>query len=822
VKSNIGHTQAAAGIAGVIKMVLAMRHGLVPRSLHTDEPSHQVDWSVGAVSLLTSPVPWPESGRPRRAGVSSFGISGTNAHVILEQAPPELDVPAVDEALSITRPIARTSSKVGEPAGVAVGEDGEDAVPGLVPWVVSAKSDAALDAQVARLAAVAADPVDVAFSLATTRPVLEHRAVLLGGVEIARGRATAGPLGFLFAGQGSQRAGMGRELYEAFGVFAEAFDEVRRHLDIPDIPTIPDPACPRPTWSRRDTPNPRCSRWRWPCSGCSSRGVCGRISCWGIRSANWRLRTSRACWSLADAAKVVAARAELMQALPAGGAMVAVRAGEDDVRSHLAGGVEIAAVNTPGSVVLAGDEDAVLALAARWEHRRLRVSHAFHSAHMDAMSTRFRAVLERVEFHEPRIPVVSNLTGVEATGLTSPDYWVRQLREAVRFADGVRWLAGQDVRTFVELGPDGALTALARECVDGNGTFVPLLRRDRPEAPAILAALAHVPADWRAVVPAGRRVELPTYAFQRQRYWLEPPAGVGAGDIAWAGLDPVDHPLLGASVELADAGGVVMTGRLSLRSHPWLADHNVFGSVVVPGTALLEYALRAGAQIGCDNVEELVLETPLILPERGSATVRVTVSGQDADGRRKVAAHSRPDSGGEWARNASGTLTGTSVPQETRAPVREADVPGSLPAGRPEAVSSEWPPRGAQPVPVGDLYARAADGGFHYGPMFRGLGSIWRDGTHVFADVTLPEPEQAGRFGIHPALLDAALHPSPPPTWWAAQACRSSGAASPCTPRGPRRCACGSHRPGGTPFPSSGPIHPAGSSCRWTRWCCGQ
>nr|QDA77045.1 polyketide synthase/nonribosomal peptide synthetase [Jahnella sp. MSr9139] len=563
IKSNLGHTQAAAGVAGVIKMVLAMQHGLLPRTLHADRPSPHVDWSQGTVRLLTEPTPWPASGRPRRAGVSSFGISGTNAHVLLEEAP------AVE-------PVAPTE----RPAGL----------PPWAPLLLSGKTEAALRAQAERLRAhLDAHPdlglVDVGYSLALTRTRFDHRAVVVASDRaavlaaldaLAQGKSApsvvlghARPLGklaVLFTGQGSQHAGMGRALYESFPVFRGALDAVCGHFD-----ALLDRPLRDVLFSTEGSEGAALldqTAWTQTALFAFEVAMFRLAEAWGLRPdlllghSIGELVAAHVAGvlSLEDACTLVGARARLMQALPQGGAMVSLQASEDEVLPRLVGReakVSIAALNGPLSTVISGDDDAVAEVARHFEAlgrktRRLRVSHAFHSPRMAGMLDAFRRVAGGLTFHPPRIPIVSNVTGklASAEELGSPEAWVRHARRAVRFLDGVRTLEAEGVTTFLELGPHGALSPMAQGCLSDDGrdraAFLPALSKDRPQHETLTAALAGAYArghsvDWRAFFePFGaRRVELPTYAFQRQRYWLDAPSSPSE-DVASAASPLVD------------------------------------------------------------------------------------------------------------------------------------------------------------------------------------------------------------------------------------------------------------------------------------------
>ncbi len=684
VKSNIGHAQAAAGVAGVIKTVMALRHGSLPRTLHVDEPTPAVDWSAGAVSLLTESRPWPAADTPRRAAVSAFGVSGTNVHTIIEEAPAVL----AEEPPSGASPT------------------------NTVPLVVSARSATALREQVERVRALDESPVDVAVSLATTRAALEHRAVVIGD-DVVDGVVTPGKLAFLFTGQGSQRVGMGRELAASYPVFAAALDEITARFEC--VPFDDEELLNRTEGAQAALFALEVALFRL-------------LESWGVRPdfllghSIGELAAAHVAGvlSLDDACTLVAARGRLMQALPPGGAMLAVEGSEADVPE----GIDIAAVNSPTSLVVSGAEAEIAELEETWRAegrrvKRLVVSHAFHSRLMEPMLDEFAVVAESLTYHEPRIRMPGEVT--------DPAYWVRQVRDTVRFADGVEELRNANVTTFVELGPDPALSAHVE-------SSIPVLRGGRDEAATLLAALGAAWArgagvDWTRILPAGRRIDLPTYPFARDRFW--PAVTAPASDVSAAGLGVTDHPLLGSGIGVAGGDEYLFTARLSVRAQPWLAGH-----AAVPGAAFVELAIRAGDQVGCEHLAGLTVDTPLAVPATDAVQVQVRLGAPDADGGRPFTIHARPEDprtdrgwpDRPWTRHATGTL-----------------VPAA------DTAEPEWRPD---------------------------------DDT---VEVHLPDGEPAGRYGLHPSLLDALLGGAAAVSWsgvtlWASGATMLRARVSPAGP----------------------------------------
>jgi acyl transferase domain-containing protein len=750
-KSNIGHTVAAAGVAGIIKMVMALRNGVLPKTLHVDEPTPHVDWSAGAVSLLTESIDWPHRDRPRRAGVSSFGISGTNAHVILEQAPPEPDEPPV--------PDGRVRH-------------------GLV-WTLSARTDAALRARARQLRHFLAEqtdatPADVGAALAG-KARLEHRAVLVGaereqfeaGLDalagdrtlpgLVRGVATnPGRIVFVFPGQGSQWTGMALDLLEAEPAFRGQLlacaAALEPHTGWDLVAALSD----EDALARVDVVQP--ALWAvmvslaalWRSYGVRPDAVVGHSQ--GEIAAAY----VAGALSLADAAKVVALRSKAITRLVPGG-MVSVPLPAADVLARIADQPDrlwLAATNGPRSTVVSGEPAALDALLAGYEEegvraRRIPVGYASHSAHVTAIGDHLAELLAGITPMPSAIPFYSTVTGhlVDTTELT-PEYWYVNLRQTVLFEQAVRTLHEDGHHTFVECSPHPVLTMGIQDTVEPVAV-VATLRRDEDGPTRFLtsAAEAHaggVPVDWPSVFGRypTRPVDLPTYPFQRQRHWLE--SSATAGDVSAAGLQTATHPLLGAAVELADEQGMLLTGRISLSTHGWLADHAVAGTVLLPGTGFVELAIEAGERCGCRLVDELTIEAPLVLDERGAVQLQVTVGAPNDGGMRAFAVHSRPEPVGEtgeqpWVRHAAGTL-----------------APGGTP---PRHDADAWPPAGATEIDLSAFYDRLAGHGMEYGPAFQGLARAWRSGDDLFSEVRLPDDLHAtGGFGLHPALLDAVLH----------------------------------------------------------------
>lgn len=749
VKSNLGHSQAASGMASVIKMVMALRHGRLPKTLHVDAPSPHVDWSRGAVRLLTEAREWAPGERPRRAGLNSFGISGTNAHVILEEA-------AVDEPSE--------PALVGQPVGTAA-----------IPWVVSARSGPGLRRQADKLSnflseAEEFDPVAVGLSLATTRSRFEHRAVVVGAdrnqlraglAALAEGREhpsvvsgaerAQGRVAFIFPGQGAQWPRMGEQLLRESTVFAAKMSECAQALcglvDWSLYDVLADPA--GAALQRVEVLQPVSFAVMvslaelWRSLGVVPDAVLGH-SQGEIAAAH-----VAGVLSLPDAARIVVHRARVLTQLAGSGGMAAVSlpsAAVSDLLARRDGDLQIAAVNAPSSVVVAGNPSAIAEFvdectATEVFARVLPVDYASHSAQMESVREDLLASLRDCTHHRAEVPIYSSVTGkVLDTAEIGPEYWYRNLRETVQFHSATQALLRSQFSTFIEVSTHPVLTVGIGETCEAAGpepaaVISGTLRRDDGGLDRFLTSVAEVevtgrPVDWTAVLPERHqaKVALPTYAFERERFWMQPDA------------NDIDHPFLHAVAESAD-GGRSFDGRISLDEQPWLADHAVGDSVLLPGAAFVELALWCGRRIGRSRLRELNLHQPLVLVGDGAVELQIRVDPEHA-----VSIHSRvrqSDSGASsapWRCHARGELEDAGTTE-------------------PAAAIPHWPPPGAEPIDLADVYPRLEGAGYHYGPAFRGLQRLWTAADGIYAEVQV-DPEIAGLAGgfvLHPVLLDAAM-----------------------------------------------------------------
>ncbi|MET9500024.1 type I polyketide synthase, partial [Streptomyces sp. NPDC006552] len=758
-KSNIGHAQAAAGVVGVIKMVLALEHGVLPKTLHADEPSPLVGWDESGLALVQEAQAWERDvSRPRRAGVSSFGLSGTNAHVIVEEPPVVAEVGS------------------GEAEGV-----------GPVPVVVSGQSVAAVREQAGRWASWLSERSDVslpavAVTAAVRRTHFEHRASVVasdaeGAAQaleaLAAGEAhesvvsgvaeRRGKVVFVFPGQGSQWVGMGRDLLASSEVFREAIEACDAALR------------PLTGWSVRevlaglDGEHPPFDRVDVVQPALFAMGV-GLAAVWrslGVEPAavvghsQGEVVAAVVCGalSLEQGARVVAGRSRAVLACAGLGGMALVERPVSEVEELLTPygeALSVAAVNTSGSTIVSGEaeaiEELVKVLQARGVYaRKIAVDYASHNAQMDPLLPGLAEEFAGLEPSDTNVAFYSTLTGeVAAGGELDGGYWCRNLREPVRFDRALSRLLADGHSVFVEMSAHPVLAMpLTDASAEHGGIVVGSLARERGDWTQLLRnlSLLHVQGhelDWNKVLPTGTGtgtvVSLPTYAFQREPYWMDTPTP--SGDVRSVGLDASGHPWMGAVTATADDDGYLFTGRLSLSEQPWLKDHTAFGTVLVPGTGLLELALTAAHHVGAERVAELTLLEPLVLSEDGAVRLQVVVGAPDAEGRRPITLYSHPEGHdqAEWRRHAVGELAEASV---------SSDFSSEL---------AQWPVPGAERVELEGFYEDFAARGLVYGPAFQGLTELWRKGDTAYGVVRLAEGLKPDGFGVHPALLDAALH----------------------------------------------------------------
>jgi acyl transferase domain-containing protein/acyl carrier protein len=734
VKTNIGHLEGAAGVAGLVKAVLALHEGVVPPHLHLRAPNPLIPWSEYPVSVPTSATPWVTAGKPRRAGVSSFGFSGTNAHVILEEAPARAQAPAVVRShellvLSAQTPPALAAQAARVASLLAGGESWSD---------VAASAALGRSHLPERLALVSADAAEAAGKLdafATGAPP----------AGMARGRAGVAPeIAFLFTGQGAQYPGMGRALYQHEPVF-------RRTLDA--CAAVLDPLRERPLLSvmlGEDAALLEDTAYTQPALFALEYALCALWRSWGIEPTvvmghsvgEYVAACVAGVFSLEDGLRLIAERGRLMSALPRDGAMAAVFAEAAVVERAIAGHptVSVAAFNGPENTVISGRAEAVAAILARLAAagitaQALKVSHAFHSPLMDPMLDAFETAAAKVTLSPPTIGLVSNLTGrLAGAEVTRPDYWRRHVREPVRFAGSIDTLQQEGYRVFLELGPTPVLTGMARRGRAADGTtWLPSLRQGKDDAATMLDSLGqlHVrgaQVKWGALFGSGRRrIDLPTYPFQRQRYWR-------TFSTPRTRLGPLraSHPLLGGALPSALP---IYEAELDLARQAWLGDHRIFDVTPFPATGFLELVLAAAREaIGASDlrVEEVAIGEPLLLPASGAATVQVIVT--PAGEGHAVKVHSREGSEGPWRLHASAMVArGAGAPEEPR-----PQPPG-------QAQSPE------------EYYAALDARGAHYGPSFRGLTELAHAGREASGRVRLPAALAAAGYRMHPALLDAGL-----------------------------------------------------------------
>ena len=824
VKSNIGHTQAAAGIAGVIKMVQAITHHHLPPTLHATHPTPHIDWDPARIQLLTTGQPWnPPTGRPRRAAISSFGISGTNAHLILEQPPTPTTpagssngngTPASTSAASTAEQDTPRPASPGYCSGQSQPRPRTDCGPAatrLHTWLTT-HPDADLAHAAAALARARTHFPARAVITGTSRADLETGLTALAAGQAAAnlvtGRVTAGagtgPV-LVFPGQGSQYPGMAAGLAAACPPFAAALQAAAAALDpLTGWPLHAvldgDPAAP--SLDRADVTQPAlfavmtALAATWQHYGITPAAVAGH-SQGEIAAA-----VTAGALTLADGATIVARRSAALTALAGTGAMASVALPPEQATTlltELAGnapGLCIAAVNSPAQVIISGTPQAIQTLAAHCTSHHIRarvlpVDYASHSPAIDTLAGQITTALTGITATPTPISFYSGLTGTRtSTATLDAQYWYDSLRQPVQFAATITTALADGHHLFIETSPHPVLTPALATTADTTGVPAAItgtLHRDQPAPTALATAIATAHThgatlDWATIypgpLPAG--LNLPTYPFQRQPYWLHT---THPADPAGLGLQPDPHPLLAAVTTLPD-GTTIHTGRLTLDDHPWLAGHTVHGTIIAPGTALADLALHAAATTTTPALAELTLHHPLTLTPGQPLTLHITTTPAPGDkdspstGTGTVVIATRPatsDSDQPWTHHATATLT---------TPPTRSDL-------GPDLTAPQWPPAGAVPVALDGLYDVLAGTGLEYGPAFHGLAGAWHEGRVIYATAQLPDGLDPDGHLIHPALLDTILHaaragrdPNPRPS----SGCPSPSPACTCTTPPPANC----------------------------------
>nr|VFK55472.1 MAG: malonyl CoA-acyl carrier protein transacylase [Candidatus Kentron sp. TUN]VFK61403.1 MAG: malonyl CoA-acyl carrier protein transacylase [Candidatus Kentron sp. TUN] len=761
VKTNIGHLEPAAGIAGLIKIVLSMQNEEIPPHLHFKKPNRYIDWANLPVQVPVKRQVWPRGKKPRIAGVSSFGMSGTNAHVILEEAPMPIDDGHPESSEANTRFLRP-----------------------LHLLTLSAKSNEALrDLAKSYATYLGNHPStlfpDVCFTANAGRSHFNHRLALVAESSAeAQGQLDSGSYitsvtghkksktAFLFTGQGSQYVGMGRQLYETQPLFHKILDRcdaILRPLDVPLLDLL---------YSDSDSPERSLDQtiYTQPALFSLEYALAKLWQSWGVKPdvvmghsvGEYVAACVAGVFGLEDGLKLIAARGRLMQTLCEPGDMMALQMSEAEALELISPfeEISIAAINGPSSVVVSGTHQAMERLSATLadagiKAKPLSVSHAFHSGMMEPMLAEFEKVAASVTYTKPKIPVCSNVTGsIVSEEVTTPAYWVRHVREPVRFAAGVEALYAEDIDTFLEVGPKPALLGMARQCLpDDVGTWLVSLREGQEDWRQLLLSLGAWFAqggavDWVAFdkapdnKPMRRRVQLPTYPFQRQRYWIDKKRVTHQ-----TAQDRSTHPLLGQKLQLADADNKIrFESEIDLLSIVYLTDHRVFDVAVFPGAGYLEMALAAGADVSDKpfSIKDVTIDQAMILPEEETKTIQLVLSPADQGYGFQIFSL---DKESQWTPHMAGQLD-----------MDQEGIP------HPDAVNlAELQSQCPTEISAADHYQLCREQGLNYGPGFQSVKQLYRGDDMVLGEIQLPESvvgdptKEIDTYQLHPVLFDATL-----------------------------------------------------------------